>query len=794
MQTSGSASSRQFDIIARIRADLSGFRTAMSQMVSGFRESNNELVNSNTNTINQMDNAFRNRMPEAIGRTQNALGGLENKLRALFTLYAGKKLFDYTLGQGMQFEDYTGGFEAIYKGDKERANAKMRELRVYAQKTPYELPEVVEAGMSIEGVGMDTNKYLKPIGDLASFNKQKGATITSVAQTFRNAFTGNYGMAIEELRNMGIMQTDLARNGVRFAGNGSPVSSQKVFMEAMVKSIQQSGANDYMDTLSQKTSGMISNIKDSLANFGRLISEEFFAKFHNGIKSIMESLAKMESNGTLKAFGQMVARALTPLITLFQNLAKAMMESIESGKMEETLTRIGGALTMVGEVMMLVIKIIATLASWLFNLSGKGNLLSGVLWSLVSGFLAMKVIMTVIGWVKSLITVFRTLEAVSLALNISNPFGWVALAVTGIVFLISQVQALKDLLAGFLRWAGLGSMADMLSPDTSPEKSKDAKTPSFEELRKKAEEEAKKAEADAKKNSKIDKTDASKYADTGTDLENQMKGLEQIRDATIKIQETRTQTKLQKIELGGQNKNSSKYQETQSVGEYAMFNQYRAGMAEMQKIINMAGDKVENIGTKRDATQKFLDYQQKANQILLSIENNTNEIQNIASVTNAQGKLDELRKDVSLQKTELGGMRPETQSYWQKTRTYLITLAKDYQTGADAIKKRIPKLTGAGKMEAETQYLTLQKQANDLLLQIKKNTDPRNGTFNLPSGIKAYTLLESKQAKGQKAGMTVSGNKFTFEVKEVLDPKSVGKIMNQFEEKMYDYLDSQTRR
>ena len=140
----------------------------------------------------------------------------------------------------------------------------------------------------------------------------------------------------------------------------------------------------------------------------------------------------------------------------------------------------------------------------------------------------------------------------------------------------------------------------------------------------------------------------------------------------------------------------------------------------------------------------------------------------------------ETERDIVLTQDELAGREKGSSIYDRHFKEMTLRIRELIFAQMNELRDLIPSLEGEDKYKAQLQLLTLQKEANELLLAIKENTS-KLGEFNRPQSVKAITWYdyktEGQPVKGLEIGnadiaITVEGPLTLEEVEQTLEAVS----------------------
>jgi hypothetical protein len=305
------------ELQVKVGADVSGVHTGMKTTQKDIKDT--------------ADSA-RAAEPHAKSFLQGALGGALELAKAapgigMFASSVGDLASGLVEGNA-QFETFTTQFAVLLKGSDdmgkgmERAKARIGELSTFAATTPFELPQVVQAGKVLEAFGLQGEKSMKRfglsttdvmtvVGDAAAGS---GADFAELANTFGKFASGSTGEALSRLQELGIVTREqLSGEGIKFDKSGALVSSVDDTFKAIVAHIHGS-MGGMMNEQSKTFDGMVGNLQDWIGQTKRMMMQPIFDALKDNLGSLLNFLG---SDG--------VKNALTGLATMFaQGLGNAL--------------------------------------------------------------------------------------------------------------------------------------------------------------------------------------------------------------------------------------------------------------------------------------------------------------------------------------------------------------------------------------------------------------------------------------------------------------------------------------
>ena len=305
------------DRIGQVNAELGTLKTREREIQSDIRKASNELDNQK-NGMNNLANAGDN--------ATNAVKRLETGLKSVITMAAGKKLFDYFIGSNAEMEQYTTSFEVML-GDMEKAQSLMGELTDMAAVTPMEITDIVPIGTLLMNYGVAADELvdkMTQLGDLSQGNATKFQRVaTAYGQMLaKGKVTG------EELRQMTeagvpLLQALADTLGVTTAEVQDMISKSQVGIDALDAAITSmtTGTGQFagmMEKQSQTFSGMLSTLKDNIAQFGRDAGEDAFLVVKQSLAELMAMLDEWREDGTLEKIAYELGETVEGVINILK--------------------------------------------------------------------------------------------------------------------------------------------------------------------------------------------------------------------------------------------------------------------------------------------------------------------------------------------------------------------------------------------------------------------------------------------------------------------------------------------
>lgn len=230
---------------------------------------------------------------DGFGQLRGVIGGVAAALGAAKIV----EWFTDAARAGLQFNAKIESTEVAFSvltGSSEVAKKKVQALFDYAAKTPFEFGNVAEAARALETVGINAEKNLKWIGDLAAANPQ--ATIDEVGRAIARLASGDFGEAFERLRDFGISKKLLQGEGLKFDKSGSYKGSVEDALAAVERIVTKRYAG-MAAAQGQTFDGMLSTIRDNMNSKAGELFRPLFDEAKNLGPAIIASLGEMDVSG-----------------------------------------------------------------------------------------------------------------------------------------------------------------------------------------------------------------------------------------------------------------------------------------------------------------------------------------------------------------------------------------------------------------------------------------------------------------------------------------------------------------
>ena len=184
------------------------------------------------------------------------------------------KAFDFgkeSINASNQIEVYEASLKNML-GTSDAARERMQDYMRIAQQTPFDLPQVVEAGNKLQAVGKYSEENLKMLGDLAAVS---GKPMEQALNAFTKMASGQKGIAVDMFRDLMITTEDWTKaTGKGIDKNGQLEASTKELLAALPQIMKSKGYLGMMATQAETTQGKLANLEDGIFQLKAAIGEQ----------------------------------------------------------------------------------------------------------------------------------------------------------------------------------------------------------------------------------------------------------------------------------------------------------------------------------------------------------------------------------------------------------------------------------------------------------------------------------------------------------------------------------------
>lgn len=297
-----------------------------------------------------------------------------------FTLLAGG-LGAASLGagifEGMDYETYKVQLETATK-DTQKASQLMREAISFANKTPFETGQVIEATAKFESMGLSAQKWLSITSDMA------GATSKDMIQAVEAVIDAVASGEFERLKEFGLSKNTLESldtSGQVFNNQGQVIN--QVALAELLFTEMESRYKGGAESLSKTTKGMWSTItgvfKNSMAKIvgvtddGLVRSGSLLDNFRSLIQNVSNKMIEWQQNGTIESISLKFDSFLVKAKTVFgyiSDIVEIIKQKFKEWQQDGTLDNIKQTLSSMFTTLLAILpQVISFIGSFVSNLN-----------------------------------------------------------------------------------------------------------------------------------------------------------------------------------------------------------------------------------------------------------------------------------------------------------------------------------------------------------------------------------------------------------------------------------------
>lgn len=314
-----------------LKNSLKNGEKGLSGKFPKFSEGFNGLVTKIRSGTRRIGNSFATMR----ARAEDALNRI-NKRGSILSLTLGKVAA--LIGGGIAIRNaFNGATElemtrtAISSMRGEKRAGELMDFGVnFANVTPYQTREVLDAVKKLELRGLDPTKYLESIGDMSAM---LGKPLDQAVEAILDAVTGEF----ERLKEFGITKKMLEEqiSVGSFDRKGSLINQKKMFDDLM--NYIATGYKGGMVKLSKTTTGLLSTVKGIYGSFtnllftgsetGMIADKSPLGVFKNEIlQPLAEDMIRWQKDGTFRKWSEEFSTAFIKIYEAAKSTAKVLWE------------------------------------------------------------------------------------------------------------------------------------------------------------------------------------------------------------------------------------------------------------------------------------------------------------------------------------------------------------------------------------------------------------------------------------------------------------------------------------
>lgn len=175
-----------------------------------------------------------------------------------------------TIDADAQMQNYNATLKTLL-GTTGAARDRMQEYMDIAKKTPFDLPQVVDAGNKLQALGKYSEETLNMIGDLAAAS---GTQLENAMSAFSHLATGQKGAAVRMFRNLLITEEDwIKATGKGVSKNGELLATTKDMLKALPEIMKAKNYLGLMAAQAETTGGKMANLEDAIFGLKAAVGE-----------------------------------------------------------------------------------------------------------------------------------------------------------------------------------------------------------------------------------------------------------------------------------------------------------------------------------------------------------------------------------------------------------------------------------------------------------------------------------------------------------------------------------------
>ncbi|MGL4569314.1 MAG: hypothetical protein ACRCU6_12410 [Fusobacteriaceae bacterium] len=266
----------------------------------------------------------------AFNKAKSALKGL-----AVGAVATGSAMTVMGFKAASSIEQYKNTLDTVLK-DPKKASATLEWANKFADETPFQNKEVMDATVKLHAYKLDPQVFLKTIGDTAA---TMGKSLDQAVEAFADASNGE----LERLKEFGIKKNDVIDFGEKiglkdFVDSKGTITDANKFMLSLSK-LMEDRHKDGMEKQSKTVAGLWSTIlgksQSALAKFvgmnrdGSSRAGSAFELFKSKLETVVNKFNEMEKDGTLERWTKKIDKEIVPAVNkAFESVSKWVKDCI----------------------------------------------------------------------------------------------------------------------------------------------------------------------------------------------------------------------------------------------------------------------------------------------------------------------------------------------------------------------------------------------------------------------------------------------------------------------------------
>lgn len=331
--------STQVQRLQQVKASLERTQAQLNQRIEIFRtrEQNlssqlsavNQLLNQQANNTNRVASSS-NTAAGALNTMSQRLSNMMRMMKSLLAMRATRSFLESTIGSLSQFEQYETSF-AVMLGDMDKAKSLMEDLKDFAARTPFEVPDVTQNAQLLMNYGVELEDIITTLTQLGDLSQGSVDKLNRISLAYGQMLTKGK-VTGEELRQMTEAGVPLTQALADNMGKSTAELSKLIEkgsvgipeLDAAIASLT-TGTGKFagmMEKQSQTLLGRWSTLKDNMGQFARDMGEEAFEETKSSLEDISSEFETMKENGDLSELSKQWG-------AVFGTLTKLVLGSVE---------------------------------------------------------------------------------------------------------------------------------------------------------------------------------------------------------------------------------------------------------------------------------------------------------------------------------------------------------------------------------------------------------------------------------------------------------------------------------
>lgn len=176
-------------------------------------------------------------------------------------------------------------------GTTDKARERMQEYFDIAKKTPFDLPQVVEAGNKLQALGRYSRENVVMLGDLAA---AAGKPMEQAMSAFSKLASGQKGIAVDMFRDLLITTDDWTKaTGKGVSKSGELLATTEELIAALPQIMKSKGFFGMMANQAETTEGKVANLEDGIFQLRNAMGERLQPAYNKVLDTTNQAIDKL---------------------------------------------------------------------------------------------------------------------------------------------------------------------------------------------------------------------------------------------------------------------------------------------------------------------------------------------------------------------------------------------------------------------------------------------------------------------------------------------------------------------